>query len=393
MKIRNTTEGVHMIRKFKLDDLEAVMKIWLDTNIETHDFINQCYWQGNYEMVREMLPDSTLFVYETNDTIQGFIGLMGNYVAGIFINKNYQSKGIGKELLDYVKEKYTELDLQVYKKNTRAVKFYLREEFVVSKEQMDDGTGEVELVLKWTRRGVFVLPITFHLDKTDLIIYPTLLKDENELILIDCGYPDSLPQIEHEMNKIGLSLSQLTKIIITHHDHDHMGALREIKERYPAVEILCSKEEAPYITGQRNSLRLQQAESIQDSLPESEKEGGKQFQDFIASIKKVDSVTVINIGDILPFCGGMKVVDTKGHMPGHISFYMEKERILIAGDALVVENEQLCMAMPQFVLNMQDAQDSIRNLLSYDINKIICYHGGIYDSDVKESIKELVEKF
>jgi glyoxylase-like metal-dependent hydrolase (beta-lactamase superfamily II) len=240
---------------------------------------------------------------------------------------------------------------------------------------------------------IFMLPITFHLDKTDLVIYPTLLKDDNELVLIDCGYPDSITEIENEMNKIDLSLCQLTKIIITHHDHDHMGALREIKERYPTVEILCSREEAPYITGQRKSLRLQQAEEIQDTLPESEKEGGKLFQSFLASIRKVDDVTVINTGDILPFCGGIEVVDTKGHMPGHISLYVVKDKALIAGDALVVEDGKLCIAMPQFVLNMQEAQDSIHNLQNYDIEKIICYHGGLYDSNVKESLKEIIENF
>lgn len=241
--------------------------------------------------------------------------------------------------------------------------------------------------------NIFVIPITFCLDKTDIIIYPTLLKDDKELIMIDCGYPDSVPKLEDEMKKIGLSLSQLTKIIITHHDHDHMGALREIKDRYPTVEILCSKEEAPYITGQRKSLRLQQAEEIQDLLPESEKEGGKLFQKFIASIRKVDDVTVINTGDTLPYCGGIKVVDTKGHMPGHISLYNQKEKVLISGDALVVEEGKLCMAMPNFVLNMQDAQDSIRNLQNYDIEKILCYHGGLYNSNVKESLKEIVESF
>ena len=241
--------------------------------------------------------------------------------------------------------------------------------------------------------NIIMLPIAFHLANTDLTIYPTLLKDDKELILIDCGYPDSVPMIEEEMNKIDLSLGQLTKIIITHHDHDHMGALREIKERFPAVEILCSKEEAPYITGLRKSLRLQQAEAIQDTLPESEKDSGKLFQSFIASIRKVDDVTVINAGDILPFCGGIKVVDTKGHMPGHISFYVESEKTLIAGDALVAENGKLCMAMPQFVLDMKNAQDSIRNLQNYDIDKIICYHGGLYDSNVKESLREIIESF
>ena len=240
---------------------------------------------------------------------------------------------------------------------------------------------------------IFILPITFQLGTAEFTIFPTLLKDDNELILIDCGYPNSVPALEDAMQKVGFSLQQLTKIIITHHDHDHMGALHELKEQYPAIEILCSKEEVPYITGQRKSLRLQQAEAIQDTLPDNKKEAGKQFQEYIASVKKVDEVTAIHPGDILPFCGGIEVVDTKGHMPGHISLYAMKEKILIAGDALVMEGNKLCMAMPQYTLNMRDAQDSIRKLQHYDIEAIICYHGGIYNSDVKNSLKELAVRF
>jgi putative acetyltransferase len=140
-----------MIRKFEINELETVMEIWLDTNINTHDFINTSYWKENYNLVKEMLPDAIIFVYEDNNQIQGFIGLMGNYIAGIFINSNSQSKGIGKALLNYVKEYNSELLLQVYKKNLRAVNFYLREDFVVSKEQIDENTNEVELVMSWTK--------------------------------------------------------------------------------------------------------------------------------------------------------------------------------------------------------------------------------------------------
>lgn len=242
-------------------------------------------------------------------------------------------------------------------------------------------------------KNIFMLPIAFHLDKIKLIIHPTLLKDDNELILIDCGYPDSMSNLEHAMNQFGFSLNQLTKIIITHHDHDHMGALHEIKQQYPSVQILCSEEEAPYITGQRKSLRLEQAEAIQDALPENEKEEGLLFQRFIASIQKVEHVTTVKSGEILPICGGIEVLDTKGHMPGHISLYMKAQRVLIAGDALVVENGKLCMAMPQFILNKQDAQKSILNLQNYDIEKIICYHGGLYTFDIKNSLQEIIKSF
>lgn len=140
-----------MIRKLNIDESEAVMKIWLETNIAVHDFISEDYWQGNYEQVKMMLPDATVFVYEENNLILGFIGLTENYIAGIFINTNSQSKGIGKVLLDYVKKCHSELLLQVYKKNSRAVRFYLREGFDVSNEQIDENTGEAELVMNWTK--------------------------------------------------------------------------------------------------------------------------------------------------------------------------------------------------------------------------------------------------
>lgn len=140
-----------MIRKFEAADLEVVMKIWLKTNTSAHDYISADYWQDNYEAVQKMLPDAEVFVYEEDNTILGFIGLMENYIAGIFVDGDTQSKGIGKALLDYVKGSYSELSLQVYKNNTRAVGFYLREGFAVTGEQIDPATGEAELVMNWTK--------------------------------------------------------------------------------------------------------------------------------------------------------------------------------------------------------------------------------------------------
>lgn len=140
-----------MIRKFRMDDLDTVMKIWLETNITAHDFISGNYWQENYELVKKILPEATIFVFEQDDVILGFIGLTENYIAGIFIDVKSQSQGIGKALLDYVKKSHSPLSLQVYKKNSCAVRFYLREDFVVLNEQTDENTGETEIVMNWTK--------------------------------------------------------------------------------------------------------------------------------------------------------------------------------------------------------------------------------------------------
>lgn len=139
-----------MIRKLKPEDLDAVMAIWLKTNIKAHDFIAESYWQANFPMVESLLPEAEIYVYEEDKTIRGFVGLMENYIAGIFVTQDCQSHGIGKALLDFIKKSCPELSLQVYKKNVRAVRFYQREGFTVRQEQVDENTGEVELVMSWT---------------------------------------------------------------------------------------------------------------------------------------------------------------------------------------------------------------------------------------------------
>lgn len=138
-----------MIRDFRKTDIDSVMQLWLDTNIQAHNFINSNYWTDNFQAVKEMMPKATIYVYEENDVIYGFIGLMENFVAGIFVSFDFQSKGIGKLLLDYSKSKQNELSLCVYKKNNRAQHFYLREGFSISTEQVDENTGETEFVMKW----------------------------------------------------------------------------------------------------------------------------------------------------------------------------------------------------------------------------------------------------
>ena len=142
-----------MIRKFDEKDLHAVMELWLESNIEAHDFIDSRYWKENYSKVEEMLPQAEIYVYEEAKKIAGFIGLTGNYIAGIFVGKSCRSNGIGRRLLDYVKEERETLMLQVYEKNRRAVCFYKREGFYMVQEQTEEGTGEKEFLMEWKKEN------------------------------------------------------------------------------------------------------------------------------------------------------------------------------------------------------------------------------------------------
>jgi len=131
-----------MIRVVQKTDITKVADIWLDTNIKAHNFISAQYWESNYELVKEMLLQAEVYVCESNGEIQGFIGLNGDYIEGIFVCDRLQSQGIGKLLLDFVKESRTQLSLNVYQKNTR-------EGFEIQNEGLDEATGEKDYVMTW----------------------------------------------------------------------------------------------------------------------------------------------------------------------------------------------------------------------------------------------------
>ena len=141
-----------MIRELQEKDINRVAEIWLDTNQKAHDFISDQYWRSNFELVRDMLTQAEVYVYEGNQEIQGFIGLNGEYIEGIFVSDKMQSKGIGKILLNYAKNTRKKLFLNVYIKNTSAISFYQREGFVVQYSGVDEATGEKDYVMAWKQK-------------------------------------------------------------------------------------------------------------------------------------------------------------------------------------------------------------------------------------------------
>ncbi len=140
-----------MIRKFRMQDLDACMEIWFGANMQAHRFIEHSYWQNHFEQVRRQLPSADIYVYEENERIYGFIGCIDTYIAGLFVMSCHRGKGIGKQLLNQLKEHKQALSLHVYKENNRAVQFYEREGFSCTNENIDTDTGHAELTMSWQK--------------------------------------------------------------------------------------------------------------------------------------------------------------------------------------------------------------------------------------------------
>lgn len=139
-----------MIRLFTAKDSKEVVELWYEASVIAHDFIEASYWQEKKaDMEQIYIPNSETYVYEKEKHIVGFVSLIENYIAAIFVAPSEQGKGIGKELMQFVKQKRSTLELGVYVKNINSIAFYEKEGFVIVEEQIDESTGEREVVMEY----------------------------------------------------------------------------------------------------------------------------------------------------------------------------------------------------------------------------------------------------
>lgn len=239
---------------------------------------------------------------------------------------------------------------------------------------------------------IHLLEIEFEFGGERQTIWPVIIRNESDTILVDSGYPHFLERLEEAANRQGIGFETITKMILTHDDIDHLGSAAALKKKYPHVEILAFESEADYINGTRKSLRLEQAEQTLDELSGEARTNAEQFIRFLKSAEPVQVDRTLQQDEQLSD-GDTVVIHTPGHTPGHISLYITSSKTLIAGDALVVENEKLNIANPQYCLNLHDAIQSVRRLQNYEISRLICYHGGLFQGNVKKALSEVIEKY
>lgn len=239
---------------------------------------------------------------------------------------------------------------------------------------------------------VFVLSIPAQLQNGDDTVHPVLICDDAQAVLADTGLPGAAEQIEHALVEIGISLSKLTHIVLTHADTDHIGSLAQLLRLIPhQVEVLCHDKEKPYVQCDVPPLRLSMMEASLERLSgERRDQISALAQNLRANYKKlaVPVTKAVEDGDMLP-CG-IQVIETPGHTPGHISLYLKDSRMLLAGDALSIEDGKLLPAPEWSLCDRAAMKSSLQKLACLDIDTVVCFHGGVLSENVRERLKELV---
>ncbi|PFY69960.1 MBL fold metallo-hydrolase [Bacillus wiedmannii] len=219
------------------------------------------------------------------------------------------------------------------------------------------------------------LPIEFEYNGGKQCIYPTLLILNKELTLVDTGYINFLPLIEDAIVKHGYEMKNLKNIIITHYDDDHIGSLYNFKVKYPHINIIASEIESNYINGEIKSERLVQAEDMLQRMPIEEKEFGEWFIQQLKNIRHISVDEKVCDGQMI-LNNECQIVATPGHTSGHISLYFPNLNCVITGDAAVQNNCELEIANPDFCLDIEKAEESLKRIKNLKAATYYCYHGG-----------------
>ncbi|ALL23867.1 MBL fold metallo-hydrolase [Bacillus tropicus] len=213
-------------------------------------------------------------------------------------------------------------------------------------------------------KGVEMLQLKFQ----EFIIHPILLWNDEMAVLIDTGFPGQFEDIQVEMERVGVSVDKLKVVILTHQDIDHIGSLPDVLENGVSdIKVYAHELDKPYIEGDLPLLKDVQLED----LPKG----------------KV-SDTVID-GQELPYCGGILILHTPGHTPGHISLYLKRSKILVAGDSMYSVNGVLGGVHAPTTLNIMEARQSLKKYLNLDIKSVVCYHGGLSKGNIKIQLQNL----
>lgn len=179
-------------------------------------------------------------------------------------------------------------------------------------------------------------------------IHVWVVKGEDGLTLIDAGIPMMAKGILNFISS--LQAGPLRRILLTHGHSDHVGAIQRIRAVYPEVEVYAHRIEIPYMEGALPYPRRKKAAaSVAKGLAKPLTEAESSLDQTSNSGDSGSGIPALSpIGGLTPYL-------TPGHSPGHVVYFHENDRVMLAGDLFTSKQGKLRKPMASFTADMDEA--------------------------------------
>ena len=216
-------------------------------------------------------------------------------------------------------------------------------------------------------------------------------------VLIDAGVPGTARRIRARASELFGHFSPPRAIVLTHGHFDHVGALRQLCEKWQ-VPVYAHPMEWPYLDGRSKY-----------APPDATVGGG-----LMAALSgfyprgPIDVSTwlrALPADGTVPFMPGWRWLPTPGHTPGHISLWRESDRTLIAGDAFITTDQESAYAVlfqkPEvhgppmyYTQDWERAKESVRRLADLQPRRAVTGHGRPFDGpELSSALRLLADNF
>ena len=202
-----------------------------------------------------------------------------------------------------------------------------------------------------------------------VVANPYILVDSDGLTIIDTGLPRSERKILAYVASLGSSAHDVKRILLTHSDLDHVGGLAAL-HKLTGARTYASRIEADAIAAGKSSRQINisgfSVRRLMFTL----------LRPFMkAAPFQVDEV--LTDGQILPALGGLRVIDTSGHTPGHISLFAPAAGILFCGDSLVTDENGIHGSRPGLTWDDAKAREAERKQAALGAHIVCSGHGPV----------------
>jgi glyoxylase-like metal-dependent hydrolase (beta-lactamase superfamily II) len=193
-----------------------------------------------------------------------------------------------------------------------------------------------------------------------------LIEDRDGLTIIDAGLGFAPDRIVQQLEWRRRKPTDVRRIIVTHAHPDHIGGLPRLKA-LTGAQVICSAVERPYVQGEQ-AAPIAPAETLPF--------WARLMARYAKPQKGTPVDRVVADGEILAdVFGGLQVLYTPGHSPGHIALWQPEKKVLITGDVVMNVPNALRLPLAAFTYNMAENKRSLKRLALLDA-QVICFGHG-----------------
>ncbi len=201
---------------------------------------------------------------------------------------------------------------------------------------------------------------------------------DGQVTLIDGGITQGWKRLEAGFSYLGLDVSDVTSIVVTHAHNDHVGNVERVRKA-SGSPVSAHVDDAPF-------LEAGQCPPIDPS---------RRFRSLLERFGRYDKITVSHTfsdGALLDVAGGLRVLHTPGHTPGHTSYLHEPTGVLITGDVIHYWRSQIRIGIKIFCHDIALNEQSAQRLSQISCDTVAFTHGPHISENAQGRLHEFLAK-